>query len=798
MLSMAKLFKSVAVLAMLGLSRSESNVADDTYFYGQSEPVYPSPIGTGNGDWQVAYGRAAALVAQMTLEEKNNLTYGVPAPNGCVGWIQPIPRLNFPGLCLQDAQNGVRITDFVNSYPSGIHVGARELAYKRAWHLGAEFKKKGVQVALGPAVGPLGRIPTGGRNWEGFSVDPYLAGAIGAETVKGTQRQGVITSVKHLIANEQERYRMPSISQANLSIEAVSSNVDDKTLHELYLWPFYDVLKAGAGNVMCSYQRINNSYACQNSKMMNGILKTELGFNGFVVSDWYGQHSGVASALAGLDMSMPYGASYDGESYWGSNFTEAISNGSVPVSRLDDMATRIIAAWYQMGQDRGSNPGVGMPSNLSEPHVVVNALDPAAKPVIFDSAVEGHVLVKNVKNALPLQAPRMISVFGYDAKSPNQNMPDTAPVTAWEVGYESALIQMANAYNNMKTPSFPSIYQAALNGTLSVGGGSGASSGPYLSSPLDALQQRAYEDNTMLMWDIDCSPSSTGLMSGSDACLVFINAFASEGWDRPGIHDDYSDELVNRVADHCANTVVVIHNAGIRLVDQFVHHPNVTAIIFAHLPGQDSGRALVSLLYGDNNFSGKLPYTVAKNDTDYPVLHHSEAVPPDGRFPQSNFTEGVYIDYRAFEAENITPQYEFGFGLSYTSFSFSDLSISNSPPHKSLAEYPSGAIEQGGAVDLWDTIATVTSTIHNTGPRSGAEVAQLYVRLPGGDFKQLRGFEKIQIAPGGSATVEFPLTRRDLSTWDVVAQKWLLQRGTYQVYVGSSSRNLPLTGSLRI
>ncbi|KAK9321511.1 putative glycoside hydrolase family 3 protein [Lipomyces orientalis] len=262
----------------------------------------------------------------------------------------------------------------------------------------------------------------------------------------------------------------------------------------------------------------------------------------------------------------------------------------------------------------------------------------------------------------------------------------------------------------------------------------------------------------MLMWDIDCSPGSTGLMSGSDACLVFINAFASEGWDRPGIHDNYSDELVNRVANSCANTVVVIHNAGIRLVDQFVNHPNVTAIIFAHLPGQDSGRALVSLLYGDNNFSGKLPYTVAKNDTDYPVLHHTEAVTPYGLFPQSNFTEGVCIDYRAFDAENITPQYEFGFGLSYTSFSFSDLSISNSSPHKSFAEYPSGAIEQGGAIDLWDTIATDT----------------------GGHVKQLRGFEKIQIASGGSATVEFPLTRRDLSTWDVVAQKWLLQRGRYK------------------
>ncbi|KAJ5679118.1 hypothetical protein N7462_007362 [Penicillium macrosclerotiorum] len=798
MLSAKQLGLAVTLLSMGSLSHAESNITSDTYFYGQSDPVYPSPNGTGSGDWASAYQKATTMVAKMTLEEKNNLTYGVSTiENGCSGTIQPIPRLGFTGMCLQDAGNGVRYTDFVNSYPSGIHVGAswnKSLAHDRGWYMGGEFRKKGVQVALGPVVGPLGRTTTGGRNWEGVSNDPYLAGAMAAATVEGTQGQGVITSLKHYIANEQELYRNPTVNSENKTVASISSNIDDKTMHELYLWPFQDAIKAGTGNIMCSYNRVNNSYACQNSKTLNGLLKTELGFNGFVVTDWDAQHSGVAAALAGLDMAMP-----DGQSFWGNNFTEAITNGSVPVSRLDDMATRIIAAWYKMGQDESSYPapGVGMPYNVSEAHAIVNALDRDAKPTIYDGAVEGHVLVKNVNNALPFRSPKLISVFGYDAKAPDQYMPDGQSLLGnpWQIGYEPAIFQLADAFSSTMINE-PDYFQAALNGTLSVGGGSGANAGPYLSAPLDALQQRAYEDNTVVMWDTANNPGTMGLMEASDACLVFINAFASEGLDRAGAYDAYSDALVKKVADTCANTIVVIHNAGTRLVDQFVEHENVTALVFAHLPGQDSGRALVSLLYGDENFSGKLPYTVAMNESDYKTFYHTSAVTPYGLFPQSDFDEGIFTDYRFFDEHDITPRYEFGFGLSYTTFSFSNLKVS--PVKKGSAAYPSGAIEQGGAVDLWDTLATVTATVKNTGRKAGAEVAQIYIGIPNGPIKQLRGFEKVLIPAGKSVKVEFPLTRRDLSTWDVVAQKWLLQSGNYDVYVGSSSRDLPLKGTMDV
>lgn len=200
--------------------------------------------------------------------------------------------------------------------------------------------------------------------------------------------------------------------------------------------------------------------------------------------------------------------------------------------------------------------------------------------------------------------------------------------------------------------------------------------------------------------------------------------------------------------------------------------------------------------YDDNNFSGKLPYTLAKNESDYLTYWHVRAEEPYGLFPQPNFTEGVFTDYRYFNAHNITPRYEFGFGLSYTTFTLSDLHITSAKGW--LTSHTNGVIEQGGAVDLWDTVAEVTVPVKNTGHSAGAEVVQLYVGIPGGPMKQLRGFEKVHIQPGKSTKVTLPLTRRDLSTWDVVAQKWRLQSGCYKIHVGSSSRDLPVVGKLQL
>lgn len=406
--------------------------------------------------------------------------------------------------------------------------------------------------------------------------------------------------------------------------------------------------------------------------------------------------------------------------------------------------------------------------------------------------MEGHVLVKNINNALPLRKPLEVAVFGYDAHTPRMYGPSGIG-SGWRVGYSSANVtQLLNLF--LGTPQGPFQTTAAF-GTLINGGGSGGNAGPYISSPFDDLSQRAWEDDTNISWDFE--QQNPTVAAHVDACLVLINAFASEGFDRSQLYDEGSNSLVLDVAGKCRNTVVVIHNAGVTLVEAFAEHPNVTAIIYAHLPGQDSGRALVSLLYGDENFSGKLPYTVAKKESDYG--HLLEPALPTGSysfFPQSNFTEGGYIDYRYFEANGIVPRYEFGFGLSYTTFVYSNLAIQKSWK-RNLSEYPHGAIESGGQKDLWDVLADATIALRNTGKYNGQEVAQLYVERPDGS-RWLRGFEKIWLESGQTKQINFRLTRRDLSEWDVVAQRWKLMRGNIRILVGSSSKELPTHGTLRL
>ncbi|KAH7234426.1 glycoside hydrolase superfamily [Fusarium solani] len=729
-----------------------------------SPEVLPSPPGSGKGIWKNAYASARDFVALLTLEEKVNITGGVATDNVCAGNTGTVPRLGWPGMCLHDAGNGVRATDLVNSYPSALHVGAswdKNLTYQRGYYMGKEFKAKGVNVLLGPNVGPLGRTPLGGRNWEGFSVDPYLTGQLSAESIIGHQDAGVIANVKHFIANEQETFRRPYFG-----IEAVSSNIDDKTLHEYYLWPFVDSVRAGVASVMCSYNRINSTYGCENSKLMNGILKSEMSFDGFVLLDWNARHS-LSSANAGLDMVMPLRGN------WGENLTEAVHNGTISEERITDMATRILAAWYLTGQDlHFPTPGIGM-KNLTLPHEQVDARVPESRPILLEGAIAGHVLVKNEDNALPFREnPKMISVFGYDATVPKTKNADIL----FELGYTSSP-EMGQAVLG-KEEHFD---QAARGGTIVSGGRAAANSPPYISDPLSAIQQRAAKDGGWVNWDL--SSFNPDVNGASDVCLVFINAMATEGWDRDGLHDDFSDGLILNVASKCANTIVVIHAAGIRLVDQWIEHPNITATVIAHLPGQDSGESLVKLLYGEAGFSGKLPYTIAKNESDY-TPYVPCGLELGSKDPQCDFTEGVYLDYRSFDARDITPRFEFGFGLSYTEFEYSSLKVNIK--------------DTASTEDLWETIATVKATITNVGPVCGEEVAQLYVAIPNSPPKQLRGFEKLAIEKGSSAEVQFELTRRDFSVWDVVKQEWTLQTGNYTIFVGASSRSLPLEESFNL
>lgn len=422
----------------------------------------------------------------MTLLEMNNVTLGfaasagtVAAGSACSGLSGSVPRLEYPGMCFQDAGNGVRAQDGVSSFASGISVGASwniDLAYQRGLYMGAEFQRKGVNVALGPVVGPIGRVAEGGRNWEGFGADPYLDGQLVGPTINGMQ-ESVIACTKHFVAYEQETNRTASL--LNSLGQATSANVDDKTMHEVYLWPFQDAVNAGTGTVMCSYNRINETYACENDATLNGLLKGELGFRGFIVSDWGGQHSGISSAAGGLDVAMPDSTFWDDD-----QLAAAVQNGSLSRDRLEDMAMRTLATWYQLGQDSSALPAIGSgeTANLSQPHIFVNARDPASAPSTFQQAQEGHVLVKNVNSALPLQKPQVLSLFGYDAVPPPIDGPDSYTLGGalsidlfsdnWQQLGESAL----NAY------LYENYAPHTVIGTLITGGGSGSNTPPYIST----------------------------------------------------------------------------------------------------------------------------------------------------------------------------------------------------------------------------------------------------------------------------------------------------------------------------
>lgn len=338
---------------------------------------------------------------------------------------------------------------------------------------------------------------------------------------------------------------------------------------------------------------------------------------------------------------------------------------------------RQIAASYYVYNNSTSLPpnGYGLASDYLQPHPLVEARVPASKPNILQQAIEGHVLVKNVNNTLPLGKIQLMSLFGYDGPVQPLNYPVPGIFNAeWTnnvQGLNVTIQQIIEVYTGQLVTDIPN---TATLGTYMTATGSGSSTPAYISDPYSAISQKAYEDDIYLWWNFQSY--NPDVSAASQVCLVFINEASTEGADRPSLADVASDTLVLNVASKCANTVVVIHNVYIRTVDAFYNHPNVTAIIYAHLPGQDSGRALVKLLWGDVAPSGRLPYTVAKNQTDYGLLLYPALTPTSS--PQSNFSNPSLFDYRYFQANNITPRFPFGFGLTYTTFRYNNVSATAS------------------------------------------------------------------------------------------------------------------------
>ncbi|KAH8921781.1 glycoside hydrolase family 3 protein [Atractiella rhizophila] len=780
----------------------EPDQAPPGYEEWTSPLVLPSPPQTGNGGWEEAHAKALKFVNKLTLEEKVNLTtvrlllqrcWNRWTVCRCDRLIGEITRLGFKGFCLEDGPLGVRLADYVSAFPAAINAAAtwsKDLIYKRAVAMGQEFRGKGINVHLGPMMN-LGRVAAGGRNWEGWGADPSFAGIAAALHIKGVQEQGVIANAKHFVGNEQEHYRGGSGGQTS------SSNIDDRTMHEVYAWPFAESVHAGVGSIMCSYNRINQTHACENSKIINGLAKDELDFQGFMLSDWAAMVSGVNSALAGTDMNMPGFTAYDGRpsepnptntthSYWGSALIEAVRNGSVPEARVTDMVVRTMSAYYKLGQDK-NYPHLNFNYNFQDTYDKngalvnehINVQDDHYK-IIRDIGAASTVLLKNVKKALPLNEKKFkrIAVIGSDA----------GPAKGGPNGFSD---------------------RGGDEGTLAMGWGSGTANFPYLIDPLAAIQSymNAHSPSTPIDFVLDDFNYGQirAVARQAEVCLVFANSDSGEGYitvdgnagDRNNLTLWHAgNELIKTTASECDNTVVIMHNVGPVDVEAWINHKNVTAVLAAGLPGQESGNAIVDILFGKVNPSGRTPYTWAKKRSDYnaDVLYDAEP----NTIPQITYKEKLNIDYRYFDAKNIAPRFEFGFGLSYTTFSYSNLKVKKVGPTSAPAQIVKAS---GGPTYLYDDAYTASFKIKNTGSSDGNEVYQLYLEYPKSAQeppKVLRDFDRVFIKKGQTEQVSLKLRAKDISIWDVVAQKWTIPKGKYTVHIGSSSRDIRLQSEFTI
>ncbi|KAF8526195.1 glycoside hydrolase family 3 protein [Hysterangium stoloniferum] len=703
--------------------------------------------------WSESVQLADQLVSSLTLGEKVGILTGQGIFTAhCIGNTHAVNRSlpnapnGVPSICLNDGPSGVRAVDLVTGFPTGINAAStfsRRLIQARGQAMAEEFRAKGINVLLGPAM-DLMRSPKAGRGWESFGPDPWLSGEAAFSTIQGIQSVGVQACAKHFLANVQEHYRY-----------TYSVTIDDRTIHEMYLWPFIRAVEANVSSVMCAYNQFNGTYSCGNSGLLGptGLLK-QIGFQGYVMSDWGATHPTTSQyANAGLDMEQPGDFILVGGGVFGDFLEAAVVIKDVAQSRLDQMVSNILAPWFRLGQDTDYPPpnfDALKPDGSGPLNLHVNARSDAHTALAREIAGASSVLLKN-NGALPLKgAEKTMAVIGLDSIAPEKGC----------------------------------TLDGCDGGTVVTGWGSGSIILDFVVPPIDAIQ--AFVASNATGTAITTSPSNdldkaAQAAIGKEVALVFVNAMSGEFQLVNGNLGDRADldlwfkggSMIERVAAVNPNTIVVIHSTGPVLMGPWSDSPNVTAIIYAGVPGEQTGPAIVDVLYGKVNPSGRLPFTIAVNANDYPAdILYFDLNPA----PTIKFQETLFIDYRHFDQAGISPRYEFGFGLSYTTFAYSALSVT-----------PSG------------TGATISFSVKNMGERDGTEIPQLYIGFPAGvgePPKVLRGFDEVPLRSGASKSVTFSLNERDLSVWDTPSKRWTRPSGTFTVYVGASSRNIHLQGSL--
>ncbi|GAA6061711.1 hypothetical protein JCM10212_004943 [Sporobolomyces blumeae] len=746
--------------------------------------------------WKDGIKKARQIVDQLTYEEKLNFT-SLRLPAVCSGNTFDLPeRFGIGSICFSDSPVGI-LSRYSSQFPGEVTAAATwdtDMIYDRAKAMGKEFHDVGINTPLAIVVGPIGRSVYGGRNWEGFSPDPYFQGEAVRETVRGMQEQGVTGLVKHFYGNEQEYLRIGNSDGSYLDSNEsliISSDIDDATAHELYVYPFAEAVREGAGAIMCSYQRLNGTLACENEYSLKTILKGELGFEGYVLSDWNAAWNTIPAAQSGLD--FVEGTNVTQAPFEADKIDAAIQNGSLPNDILDDKIVRVLTPYFALNQ-----------SSLPEVDF--------SRSVVCDEHSE---LIRN------------ISAHSITLLKNNQTLNSTFGLPIREKGLRDIILVGSSAtYGPYGTVSneVPSILYFTLppttpyTGQITGGFGSGGVWAPYVSTYVEGITTRARKASPPIFVDGYYSDNATagaeniGLgetyfldsrLQYAGKTIVFVSAVAMESADRPNLDLlNGGNELIEYVADRFNDTIVVINAPG-PVNMPWISHPNVTSVVFGYFPGQEAGNALADVLFGDVNPSGKLPFTIAKNETDYDKnIYTGPRVPG----VQENFTEGVFIDYKWFDAKNTTPLFEYGYGMSYTTFKMSNLyaKATAKAGRTAVSETNEKFYKDGKACDgLYDISHTVTATVKNTGKVAGAEVAQLYLTYPSSTpnkmpVRSLKGFKKPFLQPGESQTVSFELRNKDLAVWDVTKQGWVLPKGKFEVSVGSSSRKLPLKTSFTV
>ena len=637
------------------------------------------------------------ILQQMTLEDKIELCSGENF------WeTKKYEKYGIPSLFMCDGPHGLRKQEDAADM-LGVHASRpatcfpAEVTTAGSWDpelleqigaaIGEEAREQGVGLVLGPGVN-LKRNPLCGRNFEYFSEDPYLAGKLAAGFIRGTEAQGVGTSLKHFAANSQEASRFTS-----------DSVLDERTLRELYLTASEIAVKEGKpATVMCAYPKLNGVHCSDNKRLLTDILRTEWGFNGMAITDWGAMNDRIEGFRAGCDLNMP-----GGSAYMEKEVLQAVKNGTLPESSVDDSARRVLELVFRAAEALRGNTTCDYDAH----HTLAKR-----------AAIEGAVLLKNEGSILPLRQGAKIAVIGAMAK-------------------------------NLR-------YQGA---------GSSHINPTRLSQPLDFLPDAIYAsgcddrgDTTDALLD-----EARAAAEQAEVTVVFAglpDRYESEGFDRDDMKMPVGHlRMIEAVVSANPNTVVVL------LCGSPVECPwadEVKAVLYMGLPGQAGGEAAAELLYGRISPGGKLteswPYT-------YEDVPSSEIY---GKTADALYQEGVYVGYRYYDKADVPVRWRFGYGLSYTEFSYSDLMVNSD---------------------------TVSVTVRNTGKCAGAEVAQLYMEAPQNGLhrplRELKGFQKVFLQPGESRTVTFTLIDRSFAVWQ---DGWKIPAGTYAVCVGELRAEMEKNG----